>query len=109
MGRAWLQTHTDDGTRSWDQTLGRMMFVVLIGAANLRAGELVRSQHYTGEEYLKWEHIAVRLHDGPDVDDENPRLQDIEVIIELHFIKAFKDFKNGPTVRYLRPLTDARY
>jgi hypothetical protein len=78
MERAWLQTHTDDRTRSWDQILGRMMFVVLIATANLRAGEFVCSRHYTGEEYLKWKHITVRLHDRPDVDDEIPRLQDIE-------------------------------
>jgi hypothetical protein len=65
------------------------MRVVLLAAIDCRAGDVGRSQAYGDIEYTQWRYVRVHLRDN--TDDDNPRLEDIEVIIDLNYTKAFKD------------------
>jgi hypothetical protein len=48
-----------NGTKSWDATLSGCLSLTLQAALASRAGEIKRSCHYTGVEYLKWKDIEL--------------------------------------------------
>ena len=49
----------ENGTKSWDATLAGSFALVLQAALSARSGDIKRSAHYSGEEYLKWRDIEL--------------------------------------------------
>ena len=57
-----------NGTKSWDQTLAGCLGLALQAALASRSGDFMRSAHYTGVEYLKWQNIELKAK-GSSVED----------------------------------------
>lgn len=53
-----------NGVTSWDVRISRWLSIVLQSSADSRAGEVVRSDNYDGEEFMKWEDVEVKLVGG---------------------------------------------
>ena len=72
-----------NGTKSWDMTLGGSFALVLQAAMSSRAGDFKRSAHYTGEQYLKWQDIELvaKVRDGRVV---------MKMLVTLHYTKGHK-------------------
>ena len=58
---AYAQDALANGTFNWDTVLLRILSVVLQSVLGCRAGDLARSQHYKGLEYMRFEHIQMKL------------------------------------------------
>jgi hypothetical protein len=56
---AVLMDAIQNGTKCWDMTVAGCFSLVLQAALCSRAGDFMRSKHYTGGEYLKWEDIQL--------------------------------------------------
>lgn len=48
-----------NGTKSWDATLSGCLSLTLKAALASRAGDIKRSCHYAGVEFLKWKDIEL--------------------------------------------------
>jgi hypothetical protein len=49
------------GITSWDKVLSKVLFLVLQAALVARAGDMARSQAYEGQEYIRFEHVQIKL------------------------------------------------
>ena len=58
---AYFQHTLDQGTFNWDTVLLRILSAVLQSTLSCRAGDIARSQRYNGDEYLRWEHVLLKL------------------------------------------------
>lgn len=113
---AWIDHHERHGTGSWDATLLKLMAVVLVAALGVRSGDVARTALHDGCQYMAWRDVRIRLHDGPNVGFVNPRLQDVEMVLDLRFMKEHKDDENEDILTIsaaarpppLRPATPAR-
>lgn len=54
----------DNGTQSWDYTSSGMFALVLQAALASRAGDFMRSHHYTGKQYLHWKDITIIVEEN---------------------------------------------
>ena len=84
MAVAMLNNAINNGTKSWDVTLSCCLTIVLQSALACRAGDIQRSKHYTGEEYLQWKHITLKAT-GATV--QNPKLT---MLVTLLYRKGHK-------------------
>ncbi|KAF3902468.1 hypothetical protein ABW21_db0202332 [Orbilia brochopaga] len=68
MLTSFLTSAYQDGCRSWDVTVSRLVSVCLLAASQARAGDILRSRDYTGNEFLCWGDIQLAfVGDKPDV------------------------------------------
>jgi hypothetical protein len=61
---SYISEGLTDGVLSWDVRVCRWLSMVLQSSADCRAGEVTLSVGYTGEEFLKWEDIEIKLVGG---------------------------------------------
>ncbi|KAH7398061.1 hypothetical protein BKA64DRAFT_673464 [Cadophora sp. MPI-SDFR-AT-0126] len=61
---AIVEEGIESGTRSWDVTIAKVLSIILLGVLGARCGEPSVSQGYMGVEYLRWEHIWLKLKPG---------------------------------------------
>jgi hypothetical protein len=95
MGQAWFTKCLTHGCRSWDVAISRFLAISLMTATAGRAGDIARSNHYTGLECLRWEHIELILLDSRDKDDgqqqpKPPMVQDLTARITIAYEKGYK-------------------
>lgn len=83
MADAWLKSGLQEGARSWDIHISRLLCIVLIGSFGSRLGEVVRSKLYTGMEYLCYKDLTVSFHEGETT-------QDLIMNVCLRFVKGYK-------------------
>jgi hypothetical protein len=82
MVRAYFQASLDQGCKSWDVQLSKILSLVLVSACCCRAGEVSLSRDYT-TEFMKWEHITLKLEGGATIDH-------LEATIEICYEKSKK-------------------
>ncbi|KAK3718658.1 hypothetical protein LTR37_004875 [Vermiconidia calcicola] len=104
MIRAYLAHAIDQGTLSWDQTIHRCLSIVLVSALGCRSGDVVRSQHYKGTEYMQYRHVELWLADLDG--DQLPTLANVRASFTIEYEKGHKDRMNEEHVKYLQPLLD---
>lgn len=66
MSRCWLDHHLAHDTGNWDVTLAKLLSIVMVASFGCRAGDVPRSQGYTGNECLCSKYIELKLdpHQG---------------------------------------------
>ena len=74
MGNAWLEEALNEGCPSWDVRISKLLSVVMMGALDCRAGDLVRSSGYKGEEYMQWRHIEITIRGQKDLENLNAKV-----------------------------------
>jgi hypothetical protein len=99
MSRAWLHHHSQNGTRSWDIALYKLLSIVLVTSLACRGGDIARSRGYTGTQYLQYGHIQLVL-------EGSPKISNLCTRVSLEYLKGFKDVQNHRQFCYLRPLED---
>ena len=85
MCESWLRDALDNGTVSWDVTLARALSVVLQSALNFRMGDITRAYLCTGNEYLTWGDICLRIKN-----DKPPSYENLVARVDLRFTKGKK-------------------
>jgi hypothetical protein len=61
----------------------------MLAATGMRPGDITRSDHHTGEEYVKWRDITLKLK--PTADPTIPlSVQDLEPSITMYYCKGSK-------------------
>lgn len=61
MCRSWLIDALENGTKSWEVTISRLLSIVLMAACGSRSGEIGRSSKYTGYECICWKDVDIRF------------------------------------------------
>lgn len=61
MATTLLDHGLTQGTHSWDVLLSRTLGLVLQAALCARAGDILRSQDWEGMEFMRYEHVDIRL------------------------------------------------
>ncbi|KAL1868207.1 hypothetical protein Plec18167_008401 [Paecilomyces lecythidis] len=84
MARSWIEDGLENGCRSWDIRISRLLSVVLMQACCCRAGEIVQSVGYTGKTCLLYEHIEM-------VVTGKPYLESTIMRVSLYYTKGEKD------------------
>ncbi|KAJ9258895.1 hypothetical protein DTO195F2_5133 [Paecilomyces variotii] len=84
MARAWIEDGLENGCRSWDIHISRLLSIVLMHACCSRAGDIALSQHYEGKACLLYEHIEVIV-------EKQPCLENVIMRVSLHYAKGEKD------------------
>ena len=59
MNAAMLADAENNGTRSWEVIIWMMLALALLSALCARAGDVVRSGLYTGNECLCWQDVHI--------------------------------------------------
>ncbi|KAK6533764.1 hypothetical protein TWF694_002695 [Orbilia ellipsospora] len=72
------------GCPSWDIVISRVTSICLVANIGGRAGEVVRSQLYKGDEYMAWKHITMVFLEG------DHSVTRIGVVVKLAFQKSEK-------------------
>ncbi|KAI9823764.1 MAG: hypothetical protein M1832_002321 [Thelocarpon impressellum] len=67
MAKAWIKDALNNGCRSWDMRLARLLSVVLVSALNRRSGDIAQSYRYKGAKYLTWADVTLKLERGPEI------------------------------------------
>ena len=88
----WLTYHTKQGMWSWDVALTKLLQIVLLTDISSWPGDVARSQEYTRAQYVLWRHVRMQLRN--DAVNDHPHLEDIEIILELLFVKEQKNWEN---------------
>lgn len=82
-----IRTHLErislNGAVDWTYTIRCCLGIILMCTFNCRVGELIRSKHYNGEEYIKWKDITIKV--GP-----KGTVEDLRMRGELLFEKGYK-------------------
>ena len=73
MGNSWLQETLAEGCQSWDVRISKLLSVVMMGALDCRVGDLTRSGHYKGEEYIQWRHIEITIRGERELQNLNAK------------------------------------
>jgi len=89
MSEKWLEHHQMVGTNSWDVIIARLRSVVLNSSLGCRVGDVARSAHYTGEEYIKYSDIQLQLDEG-----DEPSFALLHRKFTLELFKGLKDRGN---------------
>lgn len=105
MTLGFLDHHTQDGTLRWDIIVAKVVSVVLVASLESRAGDVVRSRRWYGDEYLRWKHIELVLEHN----DSKLSFINLRAKVTLEYTKGSKDTRNESVARYLRPLEDDKY
>lgn len=67
IGNVWFTRHLTHRCMSWDVIISKFLAVSLQAATASQAGDMTRSLHYKGLEYMRWEHIQlVQIVPRPD-------------------------------------------
>lgn len=88
IGRAWFTRPLTHGCESWDVIISRFLAISLQAATASRAGDITRSLHYKGLEYMRWEHIQMEL-EGVGYGEE-PGVQHMTARLEIAYEKGDK-------------------
>ena len=91
------------GSINWDIQIAKCLSVVLISALGARSGDVTRSNHYTGQEFLQWRHVHLHI-----VGDQ-PVLANVRATITLEFQKGHKIADNEEMQYNLSPLGSAEH
>ncbi|PVI06659.1 hypothetical protein DM02DRAFT_403149 [Periconia macrospinosa] len=78
-----------------------MLSIILQLALAARAGDLARIKGYTGEEYLKYKDIELRLSL-----DKLAEFANLKATITLEYTKGYKKIRNADRVLFLQPLEE---
>lgn len=62
MVQTYMESAITDGTLNWDIVISRCLNVVLAAAAAARAGDLARSQYYTNDTALRYQHVKIIVY-----------------------------------------------
>ena len=84
MLEAFLNKQLVSGCGSWDVVTNQLLAMCFMQALDCRAGEINRSQYYTGNECLTWKDIELR------VTGNTPLVENIEGTITLVYEKGKK-------------------
>lgn len=95
---SYLSHNIKHGSLNWDIPIAKCLSLVLISALGARSGDVFRSMHYKGQEYLQWRHV--RLH----LVGSQPSLANVRATITLQYQKFHKIADNEETEYYLSPL-----
>lgn len=58
---ALISNALTSGTTSWDKVMSKARSLVLQAALVARAGDMARTQAYEGQEYIRFEHVQIKL------------------------------------------------
>src|SRR6266550_504667 len=58
---ALISNALTSGTTSWGKATSKVLSLVLQAALVARAGDMARSQAYEGQEYIRFEHVQIKL------------------------------------------------
>ncbi|KAK7711430.1 hypothetical protein SLS64_005454 [Diaporthe eres] len=105
LGQAWFTKSLTEGCLSWDIIISRFLSVSLVAATASRAGDITRSQGYTGPQYVRWEHIELVLVGEH---DDEPRIEDMVAQITIAYEKGSKGIRNRNKVVTVKALDDVQ-
>ena len=100
---SYLSHNIKHGSLNWDITIAKCLSLVLISALGARSGDVARSLHYKGQEYLQWRHVQLHLVGS------QPSLANVRATITLQYQKFHKIADNKEAVYYLSPLGTAEH
>lgn len=100
--KVFVEHGLQNGTRNWDVHASRVLSILLVAATQQRSGDIHLTTKYdeTTGFYLKWEDLKVT------VTGNEPKLSNLQVIIELRNNKGYKGWKNTSDTRKFQPLND---
>lgn len=84
MGQAWFSKNLIYGCRSWDIVISRMLPILLMHSTVSRVGEVGRTGGYTGDQYMRWEHIELVL------EGNEPKIENMVAKITIAYQKGEK-------------------
>ncbi|KAJ9649659.1 hypothetical protein H2199_000437 [Coniosporium tulheliwenetii] len=84
MATALLDHGLTQGTYSWDVLLSKTLGLVLQAALCARAGDIRRSRDWEGMEFMRYEHIDIRLV-------ERDGTERLAALVNIAYSKGFKD------------------
>ena len=61
MTESFVTGALTEGCISWDVVVHKVLSVVLMQSLDTRAGEIARSNHCTGSEYLAWKDVTLTV------------------------------------------------
>ncbi|KAK4560928.1 hypothetical protein LTR86_004883 [Recurvomyces mirabilis] len=104
LSSTWIQRAIDEGTRSWDIVMLRLLGVLLQASCSSRSGDIARSHYYEGLECLCYKHLELKLkqRQGPLLNG----VQNLTLTIALEFTKGHKSIRNDDKVVIVDPMTD---
>ena len=85
MGSSWLHHALVKGTSSWDITIVLLLAVVMMSALDCRWTDNGRSQRAKTHEYMRFEHIKLKL-----VGDGEARFDNLVAIVTIAHGKGNK-------------------
>lgn len=78
--------------------------MILIASLGCRAGDVTRTRLYTGNEYIQYCHIHLKLNGNGAATWEN-----LEACMTLEYAKGIKDVRNKELEYYFDPLNDPKH
>lgn len=85
MGSSWLQHAPVKGTSSWDITIVTLLAVMMMSALDCRWTDIGRSQRAKAYEYMRFEHITLKLEG-----DREARFDNVVAIVTIAYGKGNK-------------------
>ena len=71
------------GTSNWDVVIYRTCSLLIVSCDGSRVGDVGRSHNYKGQEYLRFEHVKIKLF-------EDDRVESISMFIDYVYDKGHK-------------------
>lgn len=97
MGNDWLPHYDTHGALNWDVIISRLLSVVLVTSLGCRSGDVSRSEHWKGMEFIQYHDIILMLS------EHGSKFEDLQAHIVIEFEKGRKDKKNDDAEVYLHP------
>ncbi|KAK5171127.1 uncharacterized protein LTR77_004271 [Saxophila tyrrhenica] len=107
IANSWIEHALNGGCHDWDVVLLKLLGLILMGACGARAGDVARSNHYNGVEYLCWADLEMKLKSTSP--QEAPSVQDLTLTVTLEYTKGHKRTMNESRSVYIEPLEDPNH
>ncbi len=85
MAQSWLQDALVNGTNWWDITILSLLSIVMMSALDCRSGDMIRASGYRGNEYMRFEHITLKL-----AGDGSARFENLVALVPIAYQKGQK-------------------